>query len=148
MFQFFDEVARISHPLTGLIKQIGRGDECDIIVADDTSVSRNHARLDRDGDDWVLVDLGSTNGTFVNGKRISEAKLSAGDVVEIGDRKMRFIPIVASERDVQKRTTNVSVRQAQLKGRRSTDPTSVFSRMKTAFSGDEGKDDPEKGESS
>ena len=148
MFQLFDEEAHISHTLTGLIKQIGRGDECDIIVPEDTSVSRNHARMDRDGEDWVLVDLGSTNGTFVNGQRISEARLKSGDVVEIGDRRFRFLPLKGGERDVQKRTTNISMRQAKPGHKRSKDPTSVFSRMKTVLSGDEGEDDPEKGEDS
>lgn len=51
----------------------------------DSEASRFHAEIRRDGPLFVLRDLGSTNGTFVNGKRVVEAVLSAGDVVRIGE---------------------------------------------------------------
>lgn len=85
MFQLFDETHQRSYPLTGLLKEIGRSDECDLAIPDDLRLSRVHARLDKDGDDWVLVDLESTNGTFVNGERITEARLKVGDRLEIGN---------------------------------------------------------------
>jgi len=48
---------------------IGRGADCDLVLQD-TQVSRHHAELRRYGDQWLLVDLGSTNGTFVGGTRL------------------------------------------------------------------------------
>ena len=54
-------------------------------------VSRYHAKLSFDGNDWYLEDLGSTNGTYVCGKKISEkVKLSPGDIFTIGDQELRF----------------------------------------------------------
>lgn len=61
---------------------IGRSSDCDIELSHD-AVSRQHARLERRGDDWFLVDCGSVNGVRVNGKRVQEARLEPGDVIEI-----------------------------------------------------------------
>jgi hypothetical protein len=65
---------------------IGRGGGCTISVPADTFVSQVHARLvDRDGSLWV-EDLGSTNGTFLNGKQVSQpTKLRKGDRVQVGE---------------------------------------------------------------
>lgn len=65
---------------------IGRGADNDIVV-DDPEVSRHHARLTRRGHDWILEDLGSRNGTFVNGQRISgPVVLTPGMQVGLGTR--------------------------------------------------------------
>src|SRR5207248_72932 len=50
---------------------IGRQAECDVVL-DDTNVSRRHAEVRRQGDGYVLVDLGSTNGSKVNGAQVKE----------------------------------------------------------------------------
>jgi len=50
----------------------------------DTEVSRNHAELVRRGDTYVVRDLGSSNGTFVNGRLVSERELASGDKVQVG----------------------------------------------------------------
>ncbi len=64
---------------------IGRGARCDIALVND-SVSRQHAKLVfRDGT-WILQDLGSTNGTVVNGKGIGRSQLHPGDRVRLGDQ--------------------------------------------------------------
>ena len=65
---------------------VGRGGGCTISVPSDTFVSQVHARLtERNGALWI-EDLGSTNGTFVNGKQLTEAvKLRKGDRVQIGN---------------------------------------------------------------
>ena len=64
---------------------IGRAETCTIAMPDDTFASQLHARvMSRDGNAWV-EDLGSTNGTFVNGRRITAAEvLTAGDRLQVG----------------------------------------------------------------
>ena len=65
---------------------IGRGRKNDIIIQDN-EVSRVHCRLIRVLDDYEIHDLGSTNGTFVNGKKIDEGGwlLSGRSIIELGD---------------------------------------------------------------
>jgi pSer/pThr/pTyr-binding forkhead associated (FHA) protein len=53
-------------------------------------VSRAHARLERRGEAWVVIDLGSTNYTRVNGNRIGEAELQDGDEVRFGRARCVF----------------------------------------------------------
>jgi pSer/pThr/pTyr-binding forkhead associated (FHA) protein len=77
------------HDLTGTVT-IGR-EPGNAIVVDHPKVSRAHARLEpAQGGGWVIEDLGSGNGTLVNGNRISRKALASGDLVEIGGRKIRF----------------------------------------------------------
>jgi hypothetical protein len=68
---------------------IGRLAECDVVLTD-ASVSRRHAELRREGSDFVLVDLGSTNGTKVNGAGVKERHLADGDEISVGSAKLRF----------------------------------------------------------
>ena len=68
---------------------IGRLPECEIVL-NDPNVSRRHAEIFRQGDEVVLRDLGSTNGTKVNGSQITAAVLADGDEVIIGATRMRF----------------------------------------------------------
>jgi pSer/pThr/pTyr-binding forkhead associated (FHA) protein len=62
---------------------IGRLPDCDVVLPD-TNVSRRHARIYRDGTDVVVEDLGSTNGTKVNGVRVARKVLSPGDRILLG----------------------------------------------------------------
>jgi hypothetical protein len=73
---------------------IGRSENCDIVI-DSHHVSRRHARvfLNTDGQ-WFVEDLGSSNGTFVNGERVESCPISLADVVEIGPASLSFSPIV------------------------------------------------------
>jgi len=68
---------------------IGRGEEADIRLPD-VGMSRRHARLAFDGHSAVLTDLGSTNGTLVNGARIEEQLLRPGDEVRFGSTTLTF----------------------------------------------------------
>lgn len=70
-------------PVTGAPLQIGRAPECGLVLKD-TQVSRRHARLQARGGVLVLTDLGSTNGTRVNGHRVTEVVLGIGDRIQIG----------------------------------------------------------------
>lgn len=70
---------------------IGRLPEC-AITLDDPNVSRRHAQVRREGDAVFLVDLGSTNGTRVNGTLVREHRLEKGDVVTVGNMALRFEP--------------------------------------------------------
>jgi hypothetical protein len=78
-------VAGLDHDLalSGDRLVIGRLDECDIHLQD-ANVSREHAALVSDGAGWTLEDLGSTNGTLLNGQPISRARLVDGDVIQLG----------------------------------------------------------------
>ena len=69
---------------------IGRAAGADIVIAD-ASMSRQHARLVRDADSWVIEDLGARNGTYVNGLRIERrCPLAAGDQIQLGDTIVRI----------------------------------------------------------
>jgi hypothetical protein len=69
---------------------LGRSRKCDIVV-DDPNVSREHAEIRPRGGSWVLVDLGSTNGSSINGRRTDGAEvLKPGDEIELGTSTMTF----------------------------------------------------------
>jgi hypothetical protein len=69
--------------------RVGRGEESEIVLVD-PSVSRAHAIVEIDGAHPVVRDLGSTNGTFVNGRRVSVEALRDGDELLFGNTRMRF----------------------------------------------------------
>jgi hypothetical protein len=69
---------------------LGRSRKCDIVV-DDPNVSREHAEIRPRGGSWVLHDLGSTNGSSINGRRTDGAEvLKPGDEIELGTSTMTF----------------------------------------------------------
>jgi hypothetical protein len=67
----------------------GRSEQADIFL-DDVTVSRKHAEFAREGDRFVVRDIGSLNGTYVNRQRIDVAVLATGDEVQIGKFRMSF----------------------------------------------------------
>ncbi|MDX6510566.1 MAG: hypothetical protein QOE36_70 [Gaiellaceae bacterium] len=69
---------------------IGRSPDCEIFL-DDVTVSRRHAVVTRDGGDFRVEDLGSLNGTFLNRKRIENARLSDGDELQVGKYRLTFL---------------------------------------------------------
>jgi pSer/pThr/pTyr-binding forkhead associated (FHA) protein len=70
---------------------IGRGRQNDIALPNDDYISARHARFEPRQDGVWVQDLGSTNGTYVNGARLeSPRRLSAGDVVRVGDTDLRY----------------------------------------------------------
>jgi pSer/pThr/pTyr-binding forkhead associated (FHA) protein len=80
---------RVISPATPVV--VGRSPHSDFVV-DDRTVSRRHAAIHREGYLWVLEDLGSRNGTRVNGRRIRRATLTPGDAIGFGAATARFDP--------------------------------------------------------
>jgi FHA domain-containing protein len=68
---------------------IGRSKDCDIQVSD-PNVSRRHAEIRQEGSAYWVVDLDSTNGTEVNGRRLKRAKLRSGDTITVGSTQLVF----------------------------------------------------------
>jgi pSer/pThr/pTyr-binding forkhead associated (FHA) protein len=68
---------------------LGRSRSCELVFADDT-VSRRHAELTTADGRWILRDLGSSNGTWINGRRVVEAEVRSGDVVHLGGCALRL----------------------------------------------------------
>lgn len=69
--------------------RVGRLPECEITIMD-SNVSRRHAEIQPRGDGYAVVDLGSTNGTRVNGVRVSDRELQDGDELAFGNTHMIF----------------------------------------------------------
>src|SRR3954469_2609766 len=75
--------------LSGERVMVGGSRECDVVVSD-ANVSRRHIELRRGERGWAAVDLGSTNGMKVNGRRLSHAELEPGDRITIGISDLTF----------------------------------------------------------
>jgi hypothetical protein len=76
-------------PLSKELVVIGRNEGCDVMLPD-PGISRRHAEIRREGDEWVVIDLGSTNGTEVNGVRVNRHRLSPGDRLLLGTSTLEF----------------------------------------------------------
>jgi hypothetical protein len=83
-------VPKLALPETDAPVTLGRSRDCDCVLAE-PSVSRRHAELRREGGRWLLRDLGSRNGTRVNGVRLLDAtEVCPGDRVSFGDARFRL----------------------------------------------------------
>ncbi len=69
---------------------LGRAEDAEVSVINGRA-SRHHARIERGDGGFVIIDLDSSNGTCVNGKRVGRASLSRGDSIEVGDAKVTFL---------------------------------------------------------
>jgi hypothetical protein len=86
-----------TYPLSGDQLIIGR-DASNAVAINDAEVSRKHARLTFQGGKYVLEDLGSTNGTFVNGQRlVGPVVLKAGDVVSLGEQIVLMYDAISTD---------------------------------------------------
>ena len=98
------------HRLDADVATIGRGSGCDLCF-DDAALSREHARVAREGRDWAIEDAGSRNGTFVNERRVARHVLAHGDRVRLGSTvRLRFHRVTAEEESVLVRLHEASVR--------------------------------------
>ena len=68
---------------------IGRAEECDLVLRD-PGISRLHAEIRQEESGFYVVDLGSTNGTALNGLKVDRARLEPGDRIVIGTTEMTF----------------------------------------------------------
>jgi pSer/pThr/pTyr-binding forkhead associated (FHA) protein len=99
-------------PIKTPVVNIGRADFNDIVLAD-PSVSTSHAKLQRRDDVWVLSDLGSTNGTSVDGERLTgEVALAPGATVQFGEVAVLFEPF--DDITPSRRTSGTEVVSARL----------------------------------
>lgn len=76
--------------LTDELYIVGRGDRANMLI-NDPSISRAHARLEGSGDHWIVSDLDSSNGLYINGNKRDDYLLRAGDVVEFGNTHFRYV---------------------------------------------------------
>jgi pSer/pThr/pTyr-binding forkhead associated (FHA) protein len=83
------EIGASRHPLSAEGTSIGRSRDNDVHVADERA-SRRHARIELRQGFFVILDLDSVNGTFVNGQRVMRQALSNGDEILIGETRLRF----------------------------------------------------------
>lgn len=86
--------------LTGENSSIGRSEDATITLKDPSS-SRKHASIEKTSRGWICADLGSANGTYVNGASIKETELQDGDIILIGNTELRFVDpgVVATDDD-------------------------------------------------
>ena len=79
------------HPVKITNLRIGRGKHNDLVLRND-SVSGNHCVIERNREgEWAITDLKSGNGVVLNGEAVQQSALREGDVIEIGEIKMRFL---------------------------------------------------------
>lgn len=106
---------------------IGRGSDLDMVLVEDM-VSRRHAMLESQGGDVLIQDMGSTNGTFVNGEKIKRAKLAEGDRVLIGTSILKLVvadpAIVQSSQGYNKDQLNAMLQAQSENSGASTDTMS------------------------
>ena len=82
-----DRIFTIRAPVT----TIGRGLDNDLVL-ESTDISRHHARIEYNGSGYHLIDLGSTNGTRINGQPVQHVLLSDGDLLDFGSLHLQFLP--------------------------------------------------------
>ena len=99
----------LTEPIT-----IGRGEEADLIL-NNSSVSREHARINFDRGVTTIVDLDSNNGLRVNGKKVTEARLESGDEIRIG--RFTLVLLADSERFYRGRNVESMIPHGTAEGR-------------------------------
>lgn len=78
--------------LSGQVIIIGRSPQCNVFI-DNPAVSHQHAKVYPEGRDYYVEDLGSLNGTFLNGNRVTHSILSSGDTIAIGKHTLHFTKV-------------------------------------------------------
>ena len=102
---------------------IGRGSDLDMVLVEDM-VSRRHARITTHNGEFMIEDLGSTNGTFVNGEKITRANLKDGDRILVGTSIIKLVP-ADGETEVTEEVTDLPEHAYSPGGMRRTAATST-----------------------
>ncbi len=95
LIQDGEDLAHILAPDMTMVR-IGRGRTNEIQVASDGEISRRHCLIMRQRDDFFIEDLGSTNGTVVNGDHVSLSRLRGDDEITLGESVFRFVHMPVS----------------------------------------------------
>jgi len=98
------------HPFHSKTLNIGYGPENDLVLEDDPEVSSDHCRIFRRGSEWTAEDVGSRNGTYLNGSMIRRARLNPGDKLRVGQTVLLFTGDDETQGD-QRRLQNLSILQ-------------------------------------
>jgi pSer/pThr/pTyr-binding forkhead associated (FHA) protein len=111
-----EDGVRRSIPLDGAVT-VGREPGCDVLLSSPT-VSRRHALVAPDGEGWIVRDLGSGNGTFLDARRVDEARLPNGVTVRFGSVPAWFeeepeVPLTAGQRIQRTLTHTLSIQPAK-----------------------------------
>jgi pSer/pThr/pTyr-binding forkhead associated (FHA) protein len=111
-----EDGVRRTIPLEGTVT-VGREPGCEVLLGSPT-VSRRHALLARDGQGWLVRDLGSGNGTFLDARRVDEARLPDGVAVRFGSVPAWFeeepeAPLTASQKIQRSITQTLSIQPAR-----------------------------------
>jgi hypothetical protein len=106
------EVGGVQHALRKGTTVVGRGSDADIRVTD-SAASRQHLQLIWDGKAGIARDLGSTNGTKINGERFREASLSPDTVITIGQTALRFQLVPTRQAGVSRSSSGSSSQAPQ-----------------------------------
>jgi ABC-type multidrug transport system ATPase subunit/pSer/pThr/pTyr-binding forkhead associated (FHA) protein len=106
--------------LAGSVVRIGRAQECAVWTPSDAMVSAQHAKIVRLPGGYVLIDLESTNGTYLNGRRIQRATLADGDIVGLGAGGPQIrVQVLSPQRAAVASAATISIpRFAELAGRK------------------------------
>ena len=108
---------------TGRQVVIGRSSDLDMVLVEDM-VSRKHARISLDSDEIKIEDLGSTNGTFVNGEKVKEARLKEGDRILIGTSILKLVVQGPSAVELDEKVVKAKLEEAAARSARAVTKTS------------------------
>ena len=114
---------------------IGRAPGSDVVIPDQ-AISRSHAALEKRSDGWYLIDLGSGNGTILNGERITEVQILDGDVFTVGNADVTFTaPGAGGAQSAMGRTVMLPAAEGTATGISGVGPQggSIFQRRKKFF---------------
>ena len=81
---------QVIYPFSGDVMSLGRGRNNDIQIKKDGKISRYHCRIFRRGDEFIVEDNKSSNGTLVDGKLVTRQRLEGGEVVQLGETRVQF----------------------------------------------------------